>query len=320
MLVDIDDKSIGDRGERMVPAFHKGTLVYGEHLTRYESIEPLVKDKIVLDVASGSGYGSYILATWAKKVIGVEIDQASVNYAQKNYTKPNINYLKGSAENIPVDDHSVDVVVSFETIEHLQNYKKFLSEVKRVLKPDGIVLVSTPNDLEFAEDNKFHRHEFTYSEINTLLKEYFQYVDFLYQYTWLYAAVMKKERAAKEWSQDFRTNNYASVDSNKAVYFIAICSDQPLDKLPKPKELGVISELYSHRQTRQNYHEKERLKKEVTTSRAETAVLKEKVKSEHNLLLSKQTELARIHNSKGWRLLTKFYAAKKALSEAFRRK
>lgn len=141
--------------ERMVPEYHEGKLIYAEHVTRYLAAQSVVKDKVVLDIASGSGYGTKILAESAKFVYGVDVNEAAVNYSKKKYASKNIEYLVGDGESIPLKDNSVDVVITFETIEHIKNYSKFLDEVARVLKPDGLAIVSTPNDLEFAEGNHF---------------------------------------------------------------------------------------------------------------------------------------------------------------------
>ena len=110
-----------------------------EHLHRYHAVRELVKDKVVLDIASGEGYGSAILATSAQSVFGIDIDPEVVKYAQEKYAGTrNIEFLIGQAENIPLPDRSIDVVVSYETIEHLGQsaQERFLQEIKRVLKND----------------------------------------------------------------------------------------------------------------------------------------------------------------------------------------
>ena len=98
------------------------TFVYGEfvseHLHRYCLANLYVTDKVVLDIASGEGYGSNLLSSSAKEVIGVDIDQEAVENAKQKYKKSNLNFKTGSADKIPVADNSIDVLVSFETIEH----------------------------------------------------------------------------------------------------------------------------------------------------------------------------------------------------------
>lgn len=299
MLNDVHDKSIDEQGERMVPAFHKGALVYGEHITRYESVAEVIKDKEILDIASGSGYGSYIMAEGAKKVYGVDIDEESVKYAQRNYKRENIEYKVGSAEEIPLPDNAVDVVVTFETIEHIKNYQKFMAEIKRVLRPGGVAVVSTPNDPEFPEGNHFHLHEFTHEELRTMIKKYFKNMKFSYQYTWLYTAILNDSAAEKEWDKPLRTLNVAAVPKEKAIYFTAICSDEDIDKL-ELKELSAISEHWSarHQQDLEQQRQKERKELEATKDRE---------------IKQLQERLQAIYRSKGWRLLSIAYTVKSKL-------
>ncbi len=312
MLKEVKDKSIEEHGERMIPAYHKGFIVYGEHVTRYESVAHLLKGKVVLDIASGSGYGSYLLAEQAKKVYGVDVDEESVRYAKKNYGRFNIEYLQGNAETIPLGDNSVDVVVTFETIEHVKNYQKFLQEIKRVLKPDGFAIVSTPNDTEFPEGNHFHLHEFKEKELDRLLKQYFKNVEFSYQYTWLFAGLLRKGRAEKEWDEKFDTQNLSLLNSGKALYFMVICSDKPISNL-KIRELGALSEHYSARQVKEAEEVAHKLSQEH-------AALQEEQRMTKADLHQKQVLLDSILSSRGWRLLRILYAIKRTLSAPFRQK
>lgn len=296
MLIDTQDKKIKEEGERMVPSFHKGAIVYGEHIVRYESILPLLNGKTVLDIAAGSGYGSYILAGAAKKVYGVEIDEEAVAYARRNYARRNIEFKQGSAEAIPLEDHSVDVVVTFETIEHIEDYRKFMSEIKRVLKPDGFALISTPNDLEFPEGNHFHLHEFTQDELEGMVKDYFKNCKFTYQYTWLYTAVTTETEAGKEGPLTIETMNVAPVPKEKAIYFMAICSDLSVAKL-NTRLVGAISEHWSARQQQ----DKER------SIESERASLWKEI---NNL----RGDLQKIQSSRGWSMIQRLYRIKHILT------
>jgi len=304
MLNDVHDKTIDEQGERMVPAFHKGALVYGEHITRYESVADLVRGKVILDIASGSGYGSYIMAEHAKKVYGVDVDQSSVDYASRNYKHANIEYRIGSAEEIPLDDNSVDVVVTFETLEHIQNYEKFIQEIKRVTKPDGFAIISTPNDPEFPEDNHFHLHEFQEKELEELLKKYFKYTDFSYQYTWYYTALLDKSPADQEWLKPLNTYNVAPVKNDKALYFMVVCSDSKLPADAKIKELAAISEHYSARQAQTEIKRVKAMETELDSAQ---------------IALGKaRDELQNLYSSKGWHFLSKVYAVKAKFSRRAR--
>ncbi|MBC7457571.1 MAG: class I SAM-dependent methyltransferase [Bdellovibrionaceae bacterium] len=236
-------------GERMIPEFHKGMLLYGEHLLRYQSVEPLVKEKIVLDIASGSGYGSALLSHNAKKVYGVDVSGESIEYAKKNYPGKNIEYLEGSGTDIPIKDMEIDVAVSHETIEHIEDYKKFLSEIKRILKSDGIFVVSTPNDKIYQQDNHFHLHQFSAKELEKVLKKYFKNVKFYYQGVWLTSGLFEKKNFEEDFRQLRSVDKWVNQDVEKAVYFIAVCSDESINEVNITEGLA-ISEPWTERQQR----------------------------------------------------------------------
>lgn len=239
------DKSIKDTGERMVPAYHKGHMVYGEHIVRYQAATDLVKGKVVLDIAAGSGYGTAELAQTAKMVYGVDLDEDAVAYANKNYASKNITFIEGSGTSIPLEENSVDVVVSFETIEHIEAYEDFMREVVRVLKPDGLFILSTPNDIEFPENNHYHVHEFEENELLKLVKKSFSNVKQYYQATWLYNALLDENGLGTEWENDIRTLQTAPIDRKKSIYFYMLCSNRKLTESVKP--LAAVSEHYSAR-------------------------------------------------------------------------
>lgn len=237
--------TIADTGERMVPAHHKGQLVYGEHIVRYEAVLPIVQNKVVLDIACGSGYGTQTIAQTAKKVYGVDVDQDAIAYAQANYAQANTEFILGSAIDIPLADNSVDVVVSFETLEHIDDYRKFMAEIKRVLKNDGLLVLSTPNDKEFPEGAHFHIHEFEEAELRSLVKESFANVKEYFQATWIYNALVTKQQMSTETRLDIPTVNTAPVGTDKALYFYMLCSNRKItEQVPT---FAAISEHWSTR-------------------------------------------------------------------------
>jgi ubiquinone/menaquinone biosynthesis C-methylase UbiE len=235
-------------GERMIPEYHKGWMMYGEHLIRYEGINKAIEGRVVLDIACGSGYGSSMLASSAKKVIGVDIDENTVQYAKQNYGSPKVTFLQGRATAIPIEDSSVDVVVSYETVEHVKEYKKFLSEIKRVLKPKGLLIISTPNDKVYIEDNPFHQHEFVFSELSSLLKINFKNVKPYFQSTWLYSTLFDEDLVKKEWQNNIKTINTIADDPERATYFIMLGSD---GKLPVLEPISGISQKWSEKDERE---------------------------------------------------------------------
>lgn len=147
--------------------------VEAEHLVRYNYVKMLAKEKVVLDVACGSGYGSALIASGAKEVYGVDISPQSIAHAEKNFSLPNLHYVLGSAAALTFEDKFFDIVTSFETIEHLNadDTNKYLAGIHRTLKNDGTFYVSTPNrrvvspnsDVSLVSD--WHIHEYTEQEL-----------------------------------------------------------------------------------------------------------------------------------------------------------
>lgn len=162
-------------GERYTPEY-AGDIEL-KHVHRYILALQLVKDKVVLDIACGEGYGSSILSKSAKFVYGVDIDQNTITHAKKRYNVDNIEFRVGPAHKIPIDDSSIDVVVSFETIEHHEKQEEMLQEIKRVLKPEGQFIISSPNKAECIDKtgpgNTYHVKELYRSDLIALITRYF---------------------------------------------------------------------------------------------------------------------------------------------------
>ena len=159
-----------ESGERFHPGTGTPENAY-EHWHRYLWARELCRGKRVLDVASGEGYGSFLLAGVARSVVGVDLSAPAVEHARQRYPAENLEFLVGRAEALPDQPPaSFDVVVSFETIEHLGEAAqgRFLDEVRRVLAPGGLFVVSTPDKENYAgelhEENEFHEREFTADE------------------------------------------------------------------------------------------------------------------------------------------------------------
>lgn len=165
-------------GERIVTSCaldHGGVI---EHLHRYAFVRELAEGKAVLDIACGEGYGSNLLAQRAASVVGVDIAPDVVRHAAEKYQHPNLAYHHGSCLDIPLPDASVDMVVSLETLEHFVEHTIFLKEIKRVLRPGGLLVLSSPNRPEFSERHKichpFHVRELNRQEFDDLITPHFR--------------------------------------------------------------------------------------------------------------------------------------------------
>lgn len=151
-----------------------------EHLARYHML-PGDPSGIILDIGCGAGHGSNSLAKKYGKVRGVDISEEAIAYAKENWALDNIEFKVGSAMDIPYPDNTFDAVAAFEVFEHLSDWRKFLSEIRRVLKPGGIVYISTPNKTLYSPGTKkpinpHHVFEMTIPEFEEAVSQFFSLV------------------------------------------------------------------------------------------------------------------------------------------------
>lgn len=216
-------------GERFIPT-EEGKIQL-EHYHRYAVVRDLVAGKRVLDIACGEGYGSSMLAEVAVAVTGVDISNEAVLHAEATYVKPNLTYLEGSATALPFADASFEVVVSFETIEHLAGQAEMVSELRRVLRPEGILIISSPNRPVYSEEsgehNEFHVKELDFAEFDALLKVQFPAVRYLGQRMLMGSVIQPLSSgpdALRAWHMEAGTIQDGSGQMHDPVYFLAICA------------------------------------------------------------------------------------------------
>jgi len=161
-------------GERFIPGC-SGEIAY-EHWHRYAFARRFAEGRRVLDAACGEGYGTALLGQVAASVVGVDIDIATIDQARAMYGDGSrIRFLAASCSGLPLPSGSFDLVVSFETIEHLQaaDQRNMLSEFARVLVPDGVLIVSSPNKRLYSDArgyvNPFHLQELYRDDLSRLL-------------------------------------------------------------------------------------------------------------------------------------------------------
>ena len=230
-------------GERYLPygdpALY-GTEIHYEHLHRYAFASQFVQGKKVLDLASGEGYGAFILSKNAQSVVGIEIDPAAVTHAMNTYNTKNIRFIEGSILNIPIEGEKLfDVIVCFEAIEHVKEHDILLNEIRRLLKNDGLVIISTPDKKQYSEEagyqNPYHLKELYQSEFSELLQKYFSYVYLSGQQilsgSSIFPLLSKENNSSSEFIIEYKDQHFSFTEKNEIDprYFVAIASNTELN-------------------------------------------------------------------------------------------
>jgi SAM-dependent methyltransferase len=218
-------------GERVIPELVDADLL-NEHLARYRFAKHfavgLKYPAHILDAGCGSGYGTAELSGAAASVTGTDISADAVGHARLRYGSAGVRFLQAACEALPFSAAAFDLVVAFEVIEHLDRWRELLAEANRVLKPSGVLLVSTPNRDYYAESrgtagpNPFHRHEFDYEEFRQSLGGVFPHVR-IWTQNHAEAIVFSPEQprnAVLEAS--------GSCDPEGAHFYLAVCSQSPI--------------------------------------------------------------------------------------------
>ncbi len=154
-------------GERTVPGIWHENYWFRRHEVVYEWVASRVAGLEVLEAGCGEGYGADLLARSAAGVIALDYDEYATGHARSAY--PDVPVVRGNLVALPLADHSVDAVVSLQTIEHLWDQPTFVAECVRVLRPGGLLVVSTPNTLTFPPGNIYHPRELEPSELEALV-------------------------------------------------------------------------------------------------------------------------------------------------------
>lgn len=250
------DQTLDFSGERFIPGADPDSETL--HYHRYLAATDLVAGKQVLDIASGEGFGSWFLSQTAAGVTGVDISAEAVAHAARRYGHDGLRYLQGDCRDIPMPDASVDVIVSFETLEHISEHDAFMAEIRRVLRPGGFLLISTPDldgyNASIDEANAFHKRELSRAEFAAMLRQNFGHVA-LYEQGIKLLGVIWPEIG---WGSD--TDQYAGglraapwfrqeADGitqerslNAPIIRIAVASDAPVANLP----LGGFLQTFPH--------------------------------------------------------------------------
>jgi SAM-dependent methyltransferase len=154
------------------------------HEKRYRFALRWCEDKDVVDGACGTGYGSAVLATVARSVAAIDLSPEAIDYARQRYRAKRVDFRVGDLLELDLPPASVDVFCSFETIEHLSDRRRFLAHVRRVLRDDGVFVVSTPrvDQTDEAPANPHHHVEYSRGDFESLLQASFARVELFGQH------------------------------------------------------------------------------------------------------------------------------------------
>ena len=159
-------------GERTIPDLDIENYWFRRHEVVYQRLAPRCAGRDVLEAGCGEGYGADLIAGVARRVVAVDYDEAAVAHVRSRY--PRVEVMRANLAELPLPDASVDVVVNFQVIEHLWDQGQFVRECLRVLRPPGLLMVSTPNRITFSPGrdtpiNPFHTRELNADELTELL-------------------------------------------------------------------------------------------------------------------------------------------------------
>lgn len=213
-------------GERFTPECVRD--IWYEHMHRYAAIDRLMAGKTIVDIACGEGYGSALLSRSATRVIGMDISETAVEHAAARYgDHSNLEFRVGDATAIDLADDSVDAIVSFETIEHLDDHASMMAEFDRVLRPDGFVIISSPDKAHYSDAvgyrNEFHVRELYRDEFDATVGRHFAHRRLYAQKLGFVSALYVLNEPARN---DYPSARWQVIDDDGSI-----CGPEDLDPL-----------------------------------------------------------------------------------------
>jgi GT2 family glycosyltransferase len=282
-------------GERLTSATSGQVEI--EHYHRYLLAREFCRGKNVLDVAAGEGYGTALLAQVATSAVGIEIDHDAVNAARAEFVRPNLRYEQGDARNLPLPDACVDVAVSFETLEHLAEQDTFLRELRRVLRDDGLLIISTPDRDIYSPigmpPNPYHVLELTKAEFEALVQKHFLNCALTSQRSLIGSVIIGGEQATAVQAFERRSNDIIERSTHllRAPYLLAFASNGALPPVP--------NSVYVHRS---DIDTDPKIRFEAEIANRQISALLETAKLDIARLSLVDHKIAAIEQSTIWRL------------------
>ncbi len=245
-------------GERFTP--ENTREIWYEHYHRYALASQMVDGLQVLDAASGEGYGSQLLATKAASVTAVDISDQAIIHARQRYAgTENLEFIQADCCQLDLGDKKFDAIISFETLEHLEEQETMLAGFRRLLKPGGWLLISSPDKAEYSDaknySNPWHIKELYRQEFEDLLAKEFPAVSLYGQSLAFHSIIWNLQSSGKYQSQVLGDGELGTTENLQLtpLYYLALCAatDEYFPKLP---ELNLFADqqasVYQH-----YYHE-----------------------------------------------------------------
>ncbi|MDX2154744.1 MAG: methyltransferase domain-containing protein [Bryobacteraceae bacterium] len=236
-------------GERVIPGQVDADL-WNEHYARYVFAARLARRKRVLDIGCGTGYGSAELARTALTVTALDPSPEALHFGRARFCADTVRFLRAAGEGLPFGPATFDLVVAFEVIEHLKDWRRLIAEARRVLAPGGQFVVSTPNKLYYAESraesgpNPFHEHEFEFEEFRDALSEHFPHVSLFVQN---HAPALVFEAIPRGAASETRIDG-RGPDPRDSHFFLAVCALAPQIGAPTLVYLPASGNLLRERE------------------------------------------------------------------------
>lgn len=277
-------------GERFVPECQR-EICY-EHWHRYAFASQFTANLKVLDAACGEGYGAYLLADSAAEVVGVDLSDEAIAHAMSRYsTAENLRFEVADVTQLDFPADTFDLIVSFETLEHLEAQEQMLDEFRRVLRPKGKLVISTPDKAIYTDrlgtNNEFHVRELYRDEFETLVSSRFPACRILGQKLAFISAIWGSGSLSDGVAQVIGDQgNIASRWDLDPVYLLAVCAQDEADLPAVESGFWAFTEqeesVYAHynqliRQDQIAFGELQRRQRLIDELRAEVADLRRQV-------------------------------------------
>lgn len=272
--------------ERFVPAEMRGEVVEAEHMARYWWASAFCRGRRVLDAGCGAGYGAELLMrAGAAGVVAVDLADAVIEVA-RNEASAGVVYEVGDLRSLPHADGSFDLVVCFEVIEHVEEQELVLDQLARVLRPDGLLLISSPNRRHYVPGNPHHHHEYVPSELREALERRFAAVRLVAQHAMLASVIGAPDEQPKgrvEW--------LVEPGDDDEIYTLAIAGAE----LPvSSASVVALTQLVELRQWLERFTEQDRVLGEQAQMLSELDALRREGREALELLAEREQTLAEL--------------------------